>query len=102
MRDGRYFEHAVVPARGLSVARMGAHITYLSADALTRKFGRRRQEGVAQDMFQVESYLRHQGSTFVHRFDANSYVSITRAMDGVLLISIVGVDFVGRDSCVRG
>jgi len=80
-RDGRYFEQGVVPARGLSVARMGAHITYLSADALTRKFGRRRQEGVAQDMFQVESYLRHQGSTFVHRFDANSYVSITRAMD---------------------
>jgi homoserine O-acetyltransferase len=80
-RGGRYFEHGVVPARGLSVARMGAHITYLSADALTRKFGRRRQEGAEADLFQVESYLRHQGSTFVHRFDANSYVAITRAMD---------------------
>ncbi len=80
-RGGRYFEHGVVPARGLSVARMGAHITYLSADALTRKFGRRRQEGAENEMFQVESYLRHQGSTFVLRFDANSYVAITRAMD---------------------
>jgi homoserine O-acetyltransferase len=78
---GRYADHGAVPARGLSVARMGAHITYLSADALTRKFGRRRQEGTQAEIFQVESYLRHQGSTFVRRFDANSYVTITRAMD---------------------
>ncbi|MCC7282547.1 MAG: homoserine O-acetyltransferase [Acetobacteraceae bacterium] len=78
---GRYADHGVVPARGLSVARMAAHITYLSADALTRKFGRRRQEGAEEEMFEVESYLRHQGSSFVRRFDANSYVAITRAMD---------------------
>ena len=78
---GRYLEHGTVPARGLSVARMGAHITYLSADALTRKFGRRRREDGEREVFEVESYLRHQGSTFVRRFDANSYVAITRAMD---------------------
>jgi homoserine O-acetyltransferase len=78
---GRYAGHGVVPARGLSVARMGAHITYLSAEALTRKFGRRRQQGADAETFQVESYLRHQGSSFVQRFDANSYVAITRAMD---------------------
>ncbi len=81
---GRYFEHATVPARGLAVARMAAHITYLSEEALARKFGRRLQNGglsIFGDMFQVESYLRHQGSTFVRRFDANSYLTITRAMD---------------------
>ncbi len=87
---GRYWETGQVPARGLAVARMAAHITYLSEQALTRKFGRRLQAGPDQakealslfgDMFEVESYLRHQGSTFVHRFDANSYLTITRAMD---------------------
>ena len=87
---GRYWESDRVPARGLAVARMAAHITYLSEQALTRKFGRRLQagpEGATQalslfgDMFEVESYLRHQGSTFVRRFDANSYLTITRAMD---------------------
>ncbi len=88
--DGRYWETGRVPARGLAVARMAAHITYLSEQALTRKFGRRLQAGPDKakaalslfgDMFEVESYLRHQGSTFVHRFDANSYLTITRAMD---------------------
>ena len=81
---GRYVEHGTIPARGLAVARMAAHITYLSEAALTRKFGRRLQNGglaIFGDMFQVESYLRHQGSSFVHRFDANSYLTITRAMD---------------------
>jgi homoserine O-acetyltransferase/O-succinyltransferase len=81
---GRYFEHGTIPARGLAVARMAAHITYLSEEALARKFGRRLQNGelsIFGDMFQVESYLRHQGSTFVRRFDANSYLTITRAMD---------------------
>jgi homoserine O-acetyltransferase len=74
------------PARGLAVARMAAHITYLSEAALHRKFGRNLQDrskvtyGFDAD-FQVESYLRHQGSTFVDRFDANSYLYITRAMD---------------------
>ena len=88
---GFYWREGRIPARGLAVARMAAHITYLSEQALTRKFGRRvRQAGdgaTAQevtmfaDMFEVESYLRHQGSTFVTRFDANSYLTITRAMD---------------------
>ncbi len=92
-RAGRYREHGSIPARGLAVARMMAHITYLSEEALTRKFGRRtrpepceppRREtplGPFGDMFEVESYLRHQGSSFVRRFDANSYLSVTRAMD---------------------
>ena len=88
--DGRYWETGRVPARGLAVARMAAHITYLSEQALTRKFGRRLQAvpdkakealSLFGDMFEVESYLRHQGSTFVNRFDANSYLTITRAMD---------------------
>jgi len=82
---GRYGEHGKIPARGLAVARMAAHITYLSEEALTRKFGRRLRSGPSislfGDMFEVESYLRHQGSTFVNRFDANSYLTITRAMD---------------------
>ena len=84
-RGGRYWEDQRIPARGLGVARMVAHITYLSEEALTRKFGRRLQGANAvtflEDVFQVESYLRHQGSTFVRRFDANSYLTITRAMD---------------------
>jgi homoserine O-acetyltransferase len=84
--DGDYFHHDSIPRRGLAVARMAAHITYLSEAALHRKFGRRLQNrdaltyGFDAD-FQVESYLRHQGSTFVDRFDANSYLYITRAMD---------------------
>jgi homoserine O-acetyltransferase/O-succinyltransferase len=83
---GRYLSHARKPSRGLAVARMAAHITYLSEAALHRKFGRNLQDrnavtyGFDAD-FQVESYLRHQGSTFVDRFDANSYLYITRAMD---------------------
>ncbi len=83
---GDYLVQGRNPRRGLAVARMAAHITYLSEAALTRKFGRNLQEreqvtyGFDAD-FQVESYLRHQGSTFVERFDANSYLYITRAMD---------------------
>ena len=89
-QGGRYWQSGRVPARGLAVARMAAHITYLSEKALTRKFGRRQRSGEAAagsgfpffgDIFEVESYLRHQGSTFVKRFDANSYLTITRAMD---------------------
>ena len=85
-RQGRYLAEGTVPRRGLSVARMTAHITYLSEPALHRKFGRNLQDrsrvtfGFDAD-FQVESYLRHQGSSFVDRFDANSYLYITRAMD---------------------
>ncbi len=84
--DGDYLSHGKKPHRGLAVARMAAHITYLSEAALHRKFGRNLQDrdtvayGFGAD-FQVESYLRHQGSTFVERFDANSYLYITRAMD---------------------
>ncbi len=83
---GDYYAHGAKPTGGLSVARMAAHITYLSEAALHRKFGRNLQDrsdlsyGFDAD-FQVESYLRHQGITFVDRFDANSYLYITRAMD---------------------
>src|SRR5215211_238965 len=85
-RQGRYFEHGSDPRRGLAVARMGAHITYLSDAALHRKFGRKFQDRANPTFsfdadFEVESYLRHQGSTFVERFDANSYLYLTRAMD---------------------
>jgi homoserine O-acetyltransferase len=85
-RGGRYWEAGTVPARGLAVARMMAHITYLSEAALSRKFGRRLRGAAGgatmfDDVFEVESYLRHQGSSFVRRFDANSYLAITRAMD---------------------
>ena len=74
------------PAAGLAVARMAAHITHLSEAGLTEKFGRRLQAREAKSFgfdadFQVESYLRHQGLSFVDRFDANSYLYITRAMD---------------------
>ena len=85
-KNGKYFENNDVPERGLSVARMIAHITYLSEDAMHRKFGRKLQSrdiisfGFDAD-FQVESYLRYQGKSFVERFDANSYLYLTRAMD---------------------
>ena len=85
-KGGDYRLHGTAPERGLAVARMTAHITYLSQAALQRKFGRNLQNrnalGFGFDAdFQVESYLRHQGSTFVERFDANSYLYLTRAMD---------------------
>jgi homoserine O-acetyltransferase len=85
-RGGDYREQGTRPARGLAVARMAAHITYLSEAALHRKFGRNLQDrekpGFGFDAdFQVESYLRYQGSAFVERFDANAYLYITRAMD---------------------
>ncbi|MDO9443040.1 MAG: homoserine O-acetyltransferase [Beijerinckiaceae bacterium] len=83
---GRYFETGHHPTKGLAVARMAAHITYLSDEALHRRFGRKFQNRAAPTFsfdadFQIESYLRHQGSTFVERFDANSYLYLTRAMD---------------------
>ncbi len=83
---GNYFENNSIPERGLSIARMIAHITYLSEDAMRRKFGRKLQSrdiisfGFDAD-FQIESYLRYQGRSFVERFDANSYLYLTRAMD---------------------
>jgi len=84
--DGRYQEHDVVPRRGLAVARMMAHITYLSEEGLQDKFGRSLQNrervsyGFDRD-FAVESYLHYQGSKFVQRFDANTYLYFTKAMD---------------------
>jgi homoserine O-acetyltransferase len=84
-RGGDYAAHGVRPEKGLAVARMAAHITYLSEPALHRKFGRELQrDGLSWSFdadFQIESYLRHQGASFVDRFDANSYLYITRAMD---------------------
>ncbi len=90
-QGGEYYGSGRTPDKGLSVARMAAHITYLSEAGLTDKFGRRLQDrpdgskgaksfGFDAD-FQVESYLRHQGISFTDRFDANSYLYITRAMD---------------------
>ena len=84
--NGGAYYGAEPPAAGLAVARMAAHITYLSEAGLTEKFGRKLQARDAKTFgfdadFQVESYLRHQGIAFVDRFDANSYLYITRAMD---------------------
>jgi len=83
---GQYLAEGKSPRKGLAVARMAAHITYLSESALHRKFGRHLQDREALTFgfdadFQIESYLRHQGMTFVERFDANSYLYLTRAMD---------------------
>ncbi len=86
-RGGDYGRLGVRPQKGLAVARMAAHVTYLSEAALGRRFGRGLQGGGEalsfgfDADFQVESYLRHQGASFVDRFDANSYLYITRAMD---------------------
>ncbi|RCL03844.1 MAG: homoserine O-acetyltransferase [Candidatus Tokpelaia sp. JSC161] len=85
-QGGRYIDTGETPSKGLAVARMTAHITYLSEGTLHRKFGRNLHErseitfGFDAD-FQIESYLRHQGFSFVERFDANSYLYLTRAMD---------------------
>jgi homoserine O-acetyltransferase/O-succinyltransferase len=86
--EGKYLTKKEYPSKGFSVARMAANITYLSEDALHRKFGRNLQDksnlsfsSSADVDFQVESYLRHQGSTFIHRFDPNSYIYITKALD---------------------
>jgi homoserine O-acetyltransferase len=105
-RNGAYLAEGTRPDRGLAVARMAAHITYVSEASLKRKFDRQLQDrdkvtfGFDAD-FQIESYLRHQGQTFVDRFDANSYLYITRAMDyfdlatangGVLANAFRGLD----------
>ena len=83
---GRYLDEGRYPGKGLAVARMAAHITYLSDEALQRKFGRKLQGRAAPTFsfdadFQIENYLRHQGLSFVDRFDANSYLYVTRACD---------------------
>jgi homoserine O-acetyltransferase len=82
---GRYYDHGVVPRRGLMLARMLGHITYLSDEAMRSRFGRDLRDGRINygfDVeFQVESYLRYQGQSFVDRFDANTYLLMTKALD---------------------
>ena len=82
---GNYYSHGVVPKRGLRIARMIGHITYLSDDAMAEKFGRERREGGLKfnfDVeFQIESYLRYQADKFAERFDANTYLRITKVLD---------------------
>ena len=82
---GDYYAHNVVPRRGLRLARMIGHITYLSDDAMMEKFGRSLRSDAINfhfDVdFEVESYLRHQGDKFAEYFDANTYLLITRALD---------------------
>ncbi|MEL6387866.1 MAG: homoserine O-acetyltransferase [Pseudomonadota bacterium] len=94
-REGGYLAAGVRPSRGLAVARMAAHITYVSEAGLKRKFDRTLQDRDEQSFsfdadFQVESYLRYQGASFVDRFDANSYLYVTRAMDYFDLASAHG------------
>jgi homoserine O-acetyltransferase/O-succinyltransferase len=85
--DGHYVAHNVRPERGLKLARMLGHITYLSDSAMRERFGRLLRDGDGQfnfnyDVeFEVESYLRHQGNSFVDRFDANTYLLMTKALD---------------------
>ncbi len=84
---GHFYEHGVIPKRGLRIARMIGHITYLSDDVMNEKFGRQLRDGLdlkysTQDIeFQIESYLRYQGDKFAEYFDANTYLLITRALD---------------------
>ena len=84
---GHFYRHSVIPKRGLRIARMIGHITYLSDDVMNEKFGRQLREGLqlkysTQDIeFQIESYLRYQGDKFSDYFDANTYLLITRALD---------------------
>jgi homoserine O-acetyltransferase len=82
---GRFYEHGVVPRRGLMLARMLGHITYLSDEGMGTKFGRELREGKLNfnfgSEFQVESYLRYQGRSFVERFDANTYLLMTKTLD---------------------
>jgi homoserine O-acetyltransferase len=90
--EGHFYAHGVIPKRGLRIARMVGHITYLSDDVMNEKFGRELREAVVgsetgyrystQDVeFQIESYLRYQGDKFSEYFDANTYLLITRALD---------------------
>jgi homoserine O-acetyltransferase len=90
--EGHFYAHGVIPKRGLRIARMVGHITYLSDDVMNEKFGRQLREAVVgsatgyrystQDVeFQIESYLRYQGDKFSEYFDANTYLLITRALD---------------------
>lgn len=84
-KKGNYFKENTFPSKGLSIARMIGHITYLSSESMDRKFGRKFINSKTYDIdefdFEVESYLGYQGEKFVQRFDANSYLYITKAMD---------------------
>ena len=106
--NGHYLENDCVPAKGLGLARMVGHITYLSDDAMARKFGRSLRSGTLETgsddgiEFQVESYLRYQGSQFSESFDANTYILMTRALDYFDLAREYGDDPVaafGHASC---
>jgi len=83
--DGHFYQHGVRPLRGLRLARMLGHITYLSDDQMAEKFGRRQRAGAGsygfEVEFEVESYLRHQGDKFAGVFDANTYLRMTKALD---------------------
>ncbi|HSI24114.1 MAG TPA: homoserine O-acetyltransferase [Methylotenera sp.] len=82
--NGDYYAHGVVPRRGLRIARMLGHITYLSDDAMGAKFGRKLKDGIKYSFdaeFEMESYLRYQGDKFAGEFDANTYLRMTRALD---------------------
>jgi homoserine O-acetyltransferase len=85
-QDGHYYDTGTAPHAGMGVARMVGHVTYLSAEALSEKFGRRLQFAddirytITDAEFEVESYLRHQADSFVRRFDANTYIYTSRAL----------------------
>jgi homoserine O-acetyltransferase len=82
--DGHYYAHHVKPVRGLRVARMIGHITYISDEQMAEKFGRQLSDGIKYSFgseFEIESYLRHQGEKFSEYFDANTYLRITKALD---------------------
>jgi len=93
--DGQFAAHGTLPRRGLRVARMIGHITYLSDTQMEEKFGRQLREGLKfsfEPEFQVESYLRHQGEKFAEYFDANTYLRITKALDYYDPASATGAD----------
>ena len=103
-QNGEYYQKGEVPKYGLALARMIAHITYLSEASIEKKFGRRLQDSdefgfelQQETEFQIESYLHYQGNRFVERFDANSYLYLTRAMDYFDLASRYG----GLDAAVK-
>ncbi|MET0378005.1 MAG: homoserine O-acetyltransferase [Spongiibacteraceae bacterium] len=104
---GRYLEHNVIPDRGLALARMVGHITYLSADGMMEKFGRDLKAGDfslgsnEEVEFQVQSYLRYQGDTFSKAFDANTYILMTRALDYFDLAREYGDDPAAAFACVQ-
>ena len=104
---GHFYAHKVLPKRGLRVARMIGHITYLSDDSMEEKFGRQMRAAelgyTTQDIeFQIESYLRHQGDKFSEYFDANTYLLITRALDYFDPAQAFGGDLSAAFSAARG